>query len=125
MPRSFFLIGLPPGGKLGDRAGRGRLGGLSTGIGVHLGVEHKYIDIFTGGQDVIESAVSDVVRPAVAADDPGRTLHQIVGILDECGDQIFLRFALVGFECGFICVADRTGGLAVLEIVQPGLCPRL
>ena len=67
----LLLDRLAAGGKLGDSAGRGRLGGLAAGVGIDLGVEDQDVDVFAGSEDVVQSAVTDVIGPAVAADDPG------------------------------------------------------
>ena len=76
-------VSLPADGELGDRADRGRLGLLATGVGVDLGVEHQHVDVATRREDVVEAAVADVVGPAVAADDPHRTRRQRVGDLGQ------------------------------------------
>jgi len=59
---------LPPAANWGDSAHRGGLGGLSAGIGVYLGIENQQVDILAGGDDVVQTAVTDVIGPAVAAD---------------------------------------------------------
>ncbi len=69
--------------KLGDGAERGGLGLLAAGVGVALGVEHQHIDVLPQAQHVIQPAVTDVVGPAVAADEPDRFLHQVVRITGQ------------------------------------------
>ena len=71
--------GFAAGGELGDRAERGGLGGLAAGVRVHLRIEHEDVHVGAGSEDVVESAVADVVRPAVAADDPDGFLDEVVG----------------------------------------------
>ena len=70
---------LARGRELGGRAERRRLRRLASGVRVHLGVHHEDVDVAPVGEHVIEAAVSDVVRPAVAADQPDALLHQVVG----------------------------------------------
>ena len=48
---------------------RDSLGGLAAGVGVHLGVEHKDVDVVARGQDVVKAAEADIVGPTVAAED--------------------------------------------------------
>ena len=67
------------GGESGHRAARGGLGSLAAGVGIDLGVQHQHVDIAPGGQHMVQAAVADVVRPAIAADDPDGFLDQGVG----------------------------------------------
>ncbi len=70
---------LARGGELGGRAERRRLRRLAAGVRVHLGVDDQDVDVAPVRQHVIEAAVADVVRPAVAADEPHALLHEVVG----------------------------------------------
>ena len=54
----------------------GSLGSLAAGVGVDLGVEYEHVDILAGCEHVIESAISDVVCPTVATEDPEGLLGQ-------------------------------------------------
>ena len=83
MPRSFFFVRLPAAANFATRRMRRRLGRLSAGIGIDLGIEHENVDVLTLRQHVIQSAVADVVRPAVAAEDPEGLLGQHIGIRDD------------------------------------------
>ena len=83
MPRSFFLVRLPAAANFATAAGRRGLGGLSAGVGVHFGVHNEDVDVLAHGQHVIESAVTDVVSPAVAAEDPLALLdQQVADVID-------------------------------------------
>ena len=66
----FLADLLTAGGKLGDSTGRGGLGALSAGVGVHLGVDDDDVHILAAGQHVVQTAESDIVAPTVAAEDP-------------------------------------------------------
>ena len=66
----FLANLLAGGGELGDSAGRGGLRALSAGVGIHLGVDHHDVDVLAAGQHVVQTAESDVVAPAVSAEDP-------------------------------------------------------
>src|SRR5699024_7361121 len=66
----------------------GGLGGLTAGVGVHLGVEDEDVDILAGGQDVVQTAVADVVGPAVAAEDPHGLLVQVVLLVQDLLGQL-------------------------------------
>ncbi len=65
-------------GELRDGCPRRRLRRLPAGVGVSLGVEDKHIDVAPGGEHVVEAAEADVVRPAVAADDPHALRDEVV-----------------------------------------------
>ena len=56
--------------ELSDSTERSSLGSLTTGVGVHLSIEHEDVHIFAGSDDVVETAVTDVVGSTVATDDP-------------------------------------------------------
>jgi hypothetical protein len=43
---------------------------LAAGIGIDFGVEHKHVDVAVAREHVIEAAVTDVVGPTVAAQQP-------------------------------------------------------
>ena len=58
------------GSKLSNSTERCSLRGLATGVGVNLSIEHEDVDVLTAGDDVVETAVADVVRGTVATDDP-------------------------------------------------------
>ena len=75
-----FLTG---SSKLANLTDVGGLGSLSAGVGVHLGVEDHNIDVVAGSQDVIQAAVTDVISPAVAAEDPEALLGQVLLVLQD------------------------------------------
>src|SRR6185295_2973904 len=72
---------LAGGRELCDSATRRCLRGLAAGVGVNLGIEDEDVDVATGREDLIDAAEADVVRPAVAADDPDALPDQVSG---EC-----------------------------------------
>ena len=114
----ILLLGALAGGReLGDCGVGGGLGGLSAGVGVHLGIEDQNIDILALGQDVIQSAVADVIGPAVAAEDPEGLLGQQIGVGQD---------GLAGIAAGVLDGVQqlRAGGLGafrVIHVVQPRL----
>jgi hypothetical protein len=59
-------------GELIDGAGLRGLGSLAAGVGIDLGIEDEDVDVAFARDDMIESAVADIVAPAIAADDPDR-----------------------------------------------------
>ena len=70
----LFAAGLAAGGEFRHRAARGGLGHLPAGVGIDFRVKHQHVDIASAGQHMIQSAVADVIGPAVAADDPDALL---------------------------------------------------
>ena len=61
----------------------GGLGGLSAGIGVHLGVQHHQVHVTVLGHHMVDAAEADIVGPAVAAHGPHGLLGQIFLILQD------------------------------------------
>ena len=90
----FLLRSLAARGEFRDRAGRSRFTCLSAGVGVNFGIYDEYVDVFALSENVIESAVTDVLSPTVAAEDPDGLLdYAIERILN--GFEYFFKFALV------------------------------
>ena len=89
----LLLGALTCGRELGDGAGRRGLGGLTAGVGIDLGIEHKDVDVFVLSEDVVQTAVTDIVSPAVAADDPEGLLDDAVAVLID-GLEDALELAL-------------------------------
>ena len=73
-----FLLGLLAAGlELGNSTHRRGLGGLAAGVGVDLGVHQQDIHVLAHGEHVIQTAVADIVGPAVAAVHPHGLLGEI------------------------------------------------
>ena len=79
----FLRAAFASGGELGDRGARRCFGTLAAGVGINFRVEQQDLDVAPAGQDVIESAVADVVTPAVTADDPNAFSHEQIGQGEE------------------------------------------
>jgi hypothetical protein len=56
-----------------------RLGLLAAGVGIDLGVKHEDVDLGVHGDDMVQAAETDVVGPAVAADNPDGFFDQRIG----------------------------------------------
>ena len=56
---------LTSGSEEGDCATVRGLGCLSTGVGVHFGIEDANVHVFARGHHVVETTVTDVVCPTV------------------------------------------------------------
>ena len=78
-PRSFLRPRLPAAANFATARARRRLRRLAAGVRVHLGVEHEDAHAAARREHVVEAAVADVVRPAVAADDPHALAHEVIG----------------------------------------------
>ena len=74
---------LAGGRELGHRPDRRGLGALPAGVGIHLRVQHHHVDVAPLRQHVVQPAVADVVRPAVAANGPDALSHQHIGHAQE------------------------------------------
>jgi hypothetical protein len=86
--RSFLESLLARSGILGHGTGLGRLGRLAAGIGVNLGIHDQDVDIFTLGHDMVQAAVTDIIGPAVTADDPVRLLGEQIAASGDFGEQV-------------------------------------
>ena len=80
----ILLLDLLAGcGELRHLADLRSLGGLAAGVGIYLGVEDHDVHIFARGQHMVHTAVTDVIGPAVAAEDPDGSLGQEVLVLQD------------------------------------------
>ena len=121
----LFCGALTAVGKFGGGAYRRSLGGLSAGVGVHLGIHHEYVDVLTGGHYVIQAAVADVIGPAVAAEEPNHLFAQLVLVQKDVFRQSFgiagqVRF----FQSGNQGAGVRVVGVQVIKGGQPGVDSR-
>ncbi len=76
----FTCLALAVFTKFGDGSERCGFRRLSTRIGVALGVQYQNIDVLGQAQDVIQAAKTNIVSPAIAANQPDGFLDQCVGI---------------------------------------------
>ena len=107
MARSFLLLRLAAGGKLGHRAARRRLGHLPAGIRVNLGIQHQHVHVLAGAEHMVQPAEADVEGPSVAAQNPHALAHQRVGN----GQQVARIGAVVAGQLG----AQRQHALPLLR----------
>ena len=71
------------------------LRGLAARVGVNFGIEDKNIDIIAGSEDVIQSAVTDIVSPAVTTKDPLGTFNEeLFVVVDGLSLSLPLLFQL-------------------------------
>ena len=82
--------------ELGDGTEGRSLGRLPARIGIHFRVEHEDVHVFARGDNMIEAAVADIVRSAVATDDPLAPLNQVVIQRLQFGTDRTTRFGTAG-----------------------------
>ena len=63
--------------ELSDSTDRCSLGRLTARIGVNFRIDEHDVDIGIGSHDVVQTAVTDVISPAVAAVHPNRLLDDV------------------------------------------------
>ena len=69
---------LAPRRELGTRPEWRGLGRLSARVGIDLGIQHQDVDIAIHRHDMVQTAVADVISPAVAADQPDALAYEII-----------------------------------------------
>ncbi len=74
----FLLDSFTRGCKFCNCCCRCRLGCLTASVGVNLCIEYQNVDIFAGSQYMIQTAIADIVRPAITADSPDRFLYEVI-----------------------------------------------
>jgi len=111
----FLADLLTAGSELGNSTCGGSLRGLSTSVGVNLGVNNNDVYIFAGSEYVVETTESDVVTPAVAAEDPLALLdHELLEL-----DELLADVAAASFHHRNELVGDLFGLEGVLAVVDP------
>ena len=70
--------------ELCDRTDRSSLGRLTACVGIDLCIHDQDVDVLAAGDHVIQTAESDIIRPAVAAVHPESLLDQLVLIAKNC-----------------------------------------
>ena len=114
--RKIFLAGLlTTCSELCYCTGRSRLGGLSTCVGVNLGIEYHYVDVLAGSKYMIEAAEADIISPAVTTEDPLALLSEEVLILYEILGKII---GLISKCCNEL-IGSCTVGSADTEGIKP------
>ena len=68
---------------------------------------------------MIQSAVADIIGPAVAAKDPDGFLCELVLVFEDARNDFRNRRALVGRELS--CFTHSTGIILIVLILEPGL----
>ena len=69
--------------ELGNGTDRSSLRRLASGVRIYLGINYQNIHIGTRRQNVVYTAVADIVTPAITTDDPLRLLHQPILHLED------------------------------------------
>ena len=110
------MVTLPAGRKLSHLSDVGGLGGLAAGVGVDLGVKDEDVHVVAGGKHVVEAAEADVIRPAVAAEDPEGLLGE-VGLV---GENRLGGVAVGLLELGDVGGSGGLAGLGVRAGLEPG-----
>ena len=77
-PRSFLRTFFPDAANLATAPTGVDFEAWPPGVGIDLGIEHQDVDVFAGSKDMVEVPVADIVGPAVAAEDPDRSLDQVL-----------------------------------------------
>ena len=100
-----------------DRARRGGFTCLSAGVAVNFGVKDEDIYVFARRDNVVESAVADVVCPAVAAEDPNGFLDKAIFAFKDFFDKS-VRVCACAFKRGDDFHEFRRGAFAAFGVVH-------
>ena len=114
---------LTTSGELGDGTHLSGLGLLTTSVGVHLGIEDHDVDVAAGGDDVVETTVTDIVGPTITTNAPVGDLRHDVDVDGEGGELGMVVLLLVEEASGL--VVELRAGLGVLLDALPLLEHRL
>ena len=91
---------------------------MSARVRVNLGVENKDVYVFARCDNVVQTAVTDVVRGTVATDNPLRTLNEIVVERFQFGAS-FATFGCTSLDEGFEFCTRHLRCVGVVFGVEP------
>ena len=72
----FFLGLFAACCEFSDCCSRGGFRGLTAGVGVNFGIEYHYVYVFAGSEYMVKTAVTDIISPTVATEDPMATFYE-------------------------------------------------
>ena len=72
----FFRNGFALGCEASDRCARCRFGCLPTRVGINFGIQNQEVYISSTCQDMIQTAVANIIRPAIPSHDPYAFTYQ-------------------------------------------------
>ena len=113
--QALFLDLFSGSRELGDLSDVRSLRSLSAGVGIDLGVEDEDVDVLLGGNHVVQTAVADIIGPAVSSEDPDGLLCQVV-LLGEDFLGLCSAHLLEGRDIGLCGLGI---GVSVLQGVDP------
>mmetsp|Transcript_40181 Transcript_40181/g.65941 ORF Transcript_40181/g.65941 Transcript_40181/m.65941 type:complete len:211 (-) Transcript_40181:286-918(-) len=87
----FFLPRLSHRLEFGHLSRHRRLTRLSASVAVDLSVENQHVDILALGQDMIESARTNIIRPAIAANQPLRLRTKHIALFEARINEWMVR----------------------------------
>ena len=116
-----FLLGLLAGCcELCDSTCSRSLGSLSACVGVNFCIEYHDVDITAGSENMVYTAVSDIICPAVTTEDPLALLSQEVLL---CDDFLCIRGIDVSKSCNQ-CICCCSVLSTLLVCIEPSLAFR-
>ena len=77
--------------KLGNSTCRCSLGRLSACIGVNLSIKYEDIDVFSGSKNVVDTAETNIIAPAVSAERPDRLLSKNILLIKNLFEELGVR----------------------------------
>ena len=90
---------------------------MTAGVGIYLGIEYHNIDILAGCQYMVQTAVADIISPAVAAEDPVAAFNEELLLVIQ--SSAFIAVVFVFFQYSSQRFGTLTGAFAVVDKLQP------
>ena len=75
--------------ELCDSCSRGSFRGLTAGVGVNFRIENEDVDVVVRSEDMVNTAVTDIVGPTVTTDDPLATFYEELFLSEEVFENRF------------------------------------
>ena len=90
---------------------------MAASVGVNLGIEDHDIYVFARCQHMVNAAVTNIVGPAIAAEDPVGAFYKV--LLHFIESSTGRALILMGGNCCFQSIGALTRALAIILACQP------
>ena len=119
----FFLNSLTGSSELSNCTSRSSFGSLTACVGVNFCIEYQNVYIFAGSQYVVQTAVTDIVSPAVTTEDPLRFFNQLIFVFQYVGNDVlsFCICASIAFQCSYQSVGCFSGFFTIEHCFNPSI----
>ena len=113
----FLLRAFTSSSELSDSSCRCSFRRLSACVGVNFCIEYENVYVVVSSENMVNTAVTDIVGPAVTTDDPLRTFNEELFLIEEVFENSFACSFFFKSSCQFVSAFTRA--FAFVSISSP------